>query len=279
MSIVYASGKFPTKRKLQPILGIASLVWDLPAPAAGTVLYDVDIPINNFDDTIGVEGDIDSGVVTVQSVTIFPDGIRLSIEVDTTATVAAKDLTLIIPGANLTLTGFINVIATGGTFQPSSPVTLEVNSAVGGGGGTGDMLAATYDPTGIAADVYDRANETGIEQINGIITAALTGDVDNYTPTGYATANMIRLDPDATNHEISGFPAPAAGVHRIIHWSNTHNTNDIKFMHDASSTAANGLMLRDGMDKAIKGNETASFWYDHLADSGVGRWKVFNRVG
>jgi hypothetical protein len=125
-----------------------------------------------------------------------------------------------------------------------------------------------------------------LEQVYGIYTFDLEGDTDNLGDSGANTVpvitnaihnvtNVYRVDPDAVNHLISGILAPPTGVNRVIHISNVSNSDDIKFDHDNSSVAANGILLRDGADKAIKGNETASFWYDHV----VSRWKVFNRVG
>lgn len=125
-----------------------------------------------------------------------------------------------------------------------------------------------------------------LEQVYGIYSFDLEGDTDNLGDSGADTVpvitnaihnvtNVYRVDPDAVNHLISGILAPPTGVNRVIHISNVSNSDDIKFDHDNSSVAANGILLRDGADKAIKGNETASFWYDHV----VSRWKVFNRVG
>ncbi len=145
--------------------------------------------------------------------------------------------------------------------------------------GTGDMLAATYDPTGVAADCFDYANAIGVTQItDNIITAAtLTADVDNWNPTGFATANMIRVDVDANNREITGMIAPSAGVNRIVSINNINSgSDDLRFKeNDASSDAANRFLLRDNGDKAIKPNETATFWYDHTSS----RWRPLNRIG
>ncbi len=146
-------------------------------------------------------------------------------------------------------------------------------------GGSGDMLAATYDPTGIGADAFDKANEIGIEQVTGTIITppTLTGNVNDYNPTGFATSNMIRQDIDANNREITGFVAPSAGVDRIIYICNINaGTDDIKFTdNDAGSVAANRILLRDSGDKALKSNETAAFWYDHTSL----RWRPYNRIG
>lgn len=148
----------------------------------------------------------------------------------------------------------------------------------GGGGGTGDMLKSVYDSTNKAADCFDKANETGVEQITGtvITPAILTATTNNYNPTGFANANMIRQDIDANNRIISGFVAPPAGQNRIIYINNINPNFDIRFPNNSVlSTAANRILLRDGNQRSLQPNETAAFWYDHISQ----RWRVFNRVG
>ena len=111
--------------------------------------------------------------------------------------------------------------------------------------------------------------------IQNVVTApTLTGDVDNYNPTGLFDS-MVRVNPDADNHEISGFQAPPAGVNQIIYLNNISNF-DLKIMNDNSgSIAANRVLIRDGNNKNVKPNETFSFWYDHISQ----RWRAYNRVG
>ncbi len=149
----------------------------------------------------------------------------------------------------------------------------------GAGGGVGDMLAATYDPTGQANDVYDYAHALGVTQITTtIITpATLTATANDYNPTGFADCNMIRQDIDANNRQITGFVAPSVGVNRIIRINNLNTSGfDLRFQHnDAGSVAANRLLLRDDANKSIKPNETAGFWYDHTSS----RWRPLGRVG
>jgi len=114
--------------------------------------------------------------------------------------------------------------------------------------------------------------------INNIVTAPnLTTDEDDFAPAGYATASIIRIDTNNNNNEIRGFPAPSAGVNRVIGWCNINGASaDIRFVHNAgTSIAANRILLRDNANKSIKPNETAWFWYDHI-DS---RWRPYNRIG
>jgi len=143
----------------------------------------------------------------------------------------------------------------------------------------GDMLKSVYDSGNLGLNVYDKANETGVEQITGtIITpATLTATADDYSPVGFATTNMIRQDIDANQREITGFPAPALGVARIIRINNISTGGfDLRLMHNnAGSLAANRILLRDDNDKDIKPNETGGLWYDHTSV----RWRAFTRVG
>ena len=161
-----------------------------------------------------------------------------------------------------------NVTITAGTDE------ITINSFSGG-----DMLQSVYDPTGVADDCFDKANEIGIEQITGsIITPPiLTATANNYNPTGFATANMIRQDIDSNNRSISGFVAPAVGVNRIIYINNINGTgDDLRFLNNSVlSLPQNRILLRDNANKSIKDNETAAFWYDHISQ----RWRPLNRIG
>jgi len=186
-----------------------------------------------------------------------------------------------------------NIGVGNGIFKQKSGVDLQFKSLVAGLGlnitqsldeltisatGVGDMLKSVYDPTNVAADCFDKANETGIEQITGnIITPpTLTATANNYNPTGFATANMIRQDVNASSRQITGFVAPALGVNRIIMINNINTANnDIRFVNNsASSVAQNRLLLRDNSSRSLRPNQTAMFWYDHISQ----RWRSLNRM-
>lgn len=145
-----------------------------------------------------------------------------------------------------------------------------VSAFIGGGG---DMLKATYDPTNVAADVYDYANALGITQVTGaIVRVNVTSDEDNYNPAGFGTTNLLELNPTGADRDITGFVAPAVGVVRIITVVNISDDKKIKFKNnDSSSSAANRLLLKDDGDKDLKKQNGCRFYYDHT-DS---RWRVF----
>lgn len=143
---------------------------------------------------------------------------------------------------------------------------------------SGDMTKAVYDPNNVNASAFDRSKFTGMEVVTGIFTLNISAQVNNLGSAiaNFDTYNLIRIDTSVNDVYVTGIVAPSSGVNRIIHLSNADNTNDIYFPDDSSSsTSINRLRLKDGVGKELKGNETASFWYDHI-DS---RWKVFNKVG
>jgi len=148
-----------------------------------------------------------------------------------------------------------------------------------------DCVKPTADRTWLIPDKSDTF--AGLKDISaskgnfikGILdVATLTATVDDWSPAGFdADTDLIRVDVNANNRQITGIIAPAVGVNRILGVNNTNGASfDIRFMHNnGSSLAQNRFLLRDNGNKAIKPNETAWFWYDHS----VQRWKPFNRVG
>ena len=112
---------------------------------------------------------------------------------------------------------------------------------------------------------------------NIITPPEMTNDVHDYNPTGFSTCNMMRQSISSNGKKITGFPAPAAGVHRIIAVNNISSSGrDLKFEHqDSNSSSANRLYLRDNGARTIRPNETAMFWYDHISSG----WRSYNRIG
>ncbi len=113
---------------------------------------------------------------------------------------------------------------------------------------------------------------------NNIITVVLSGDVDNWNPTGLADANIILVDPDGADRDITGIMAPAAGVNKILHLINLSTNKKLKIFNNSTgdSDAANCIMVRDAGDKDVKKQDSFALLYDHTSS----RWRQYGgRMG
>ena len=117
---------------------------------------------------------------------------------------------------------------------------------------------------------------------SNIITVTMTGDVDDWNPTGLADANIIFADPNGADRNITGITAPAAGVNKILTIINLSATKKLKIFNNetgvgaGSSDDANCILCRDAGDKDIKKQDGFAIIYDHT----VSRWRQYGgRMG
>lgn len=111
----------------------------------------------------------------------------------------------------------------------------------------------------------------------GVITPpTLTADVDNYSPTGLATANVVRLAGDnAVAWEIRGILAPPTDQRMLI-IQNIGTANPLALIHDAStSTAANRIYYNGGVAGGRLGMASGQC-YLLIYDNSVSRWRVLS---
>jgi len=160
----------------------------------------------------------------------------------------------------------------GGSYATKSITFLNYKNAIGGG----DMLKATYDPTGKDADVYDYANSLGLTQMPTAQIREYTEsgggsvDFDNYDPTIY---NVHFINPASHDRDFTGIVAPSAGVNRIIVIINYGTNKKLKFKHnDSGSTAANRIMLADNSDFDLTKGGSVQFIYNHTEN----RWYTYS---
>lgn len=97
--------------------------------------------------------------------------------------------------------------------------------------------------------------------MNGVITpTALSGDVNNYNPTGLSTCNAIRQDGGAANRNITGL---AANNWRFILLTNIGTTNNLVLVHaSGSSSAANQFDLANAANLTLLPRQSVILWYD-----------------
>jgi len=93
-----------------------------------------------------------------------------------------------------------------------------------------------------------------------ILTPTLiTADQDDYTPTGFGPAGVLRLSTNASR-TITGFGT--ATEQPIKHLVNV-GSNDLVLSHqNSNSTAANRITTPDGQNFTISPNGTTALWYD-----------------
>lgn len=144
-----------------------------------------------------------------------------------------------------------------------------------GGGVSGDMLASTYDPTGINADAFDYANQIGLTQIPTAQIREYTEsgggsvDFDDYDPTTY---NVHFIDPGSHDRDFTGIVAPSAGVNRVVVIINYGTNKKLKFKHnDSGSSADNRIMLTNNSDFDLEKGGSVQFIYNHTEN----RWYTY----
>jgi hypothetical protein len=94
-------------------------------------------------------------------------------------------------------------------------------------------------------------------------TRTISGTVNNYV---VSPTNMLRLNTSATA-SITGFSGGSATAwHRIINIS----TSNIVIRHqDAASSPSNRIILPGGLDRTVRPNQDAIFFYDVITQ----RWR------
>jgi hypothetical protein len=205
-----------------------------------------------------------SGILTVGTgdlrVTTAGTNTASVVTVGGTQTLTAKTLTSPVIGTSPT--------AAGATWTDLGTVT------------TADINGGTLDGTVIGGASAAAATATALTATQNffltgdISPTALSGDVDNYDPTGNSTASVIRIDGGAANRNITGLVGGSDGKIKVI--LNIGATNNLVLKNDTTSTAGNRFLF--GADITLTPDQGGTLWYDST-DS---RWKcigVFTASG
>lgn len=93
---------------------------------------------------------------------------------------------------------------------------------------------------------------------NGVVSASLSGDVNNYSPTGWGeSVTWLRLDPGGAARAITGLSATAHGHLVLLQNVADADNEDITLtIESTASTAANRLAGANNASVVIRSNAT-----------------------
>jgi trimeric autotransporter adhesin len=114
----------------------------------------------------------------------------------------------------------------------------------------------------------DHFNIDGLYALAPISPAQLTGNQDNWAPSGLSTATWIRVSTNASRN-LTGIVAPASGQPQSILISNV-GSNNLVIKHDVTSTAANRFYCPASVDFTLGANASLIVFYDTTST----RWRL-----
>ncbi|CAG7581578.1 MAG: triple helix repeat-containing collagen [uncultured marine phage] len=145
------------------------------------------------------------------------------------------------------------------------------NSVIEGDILDGQILEVAYDGTNfqILSSAGIPGVITGALIFGGLISPpTLTGNVNDYNPTGLSTTSFIRLDGGVSIRSVSGIQAPTPAVSQALYIVNIGGANIRFFENNASSLAPNRILSNGTV--LLNPDESILLVYD-TADS---RWRV-----
>lgn len=134
---------------------------------------------------------------------------------------------------------------------------------------TADSLANVVNDRDIATFQLKIGKDWGLTAV--VTPSQITSNQDNYSPTGIATANALRLSTDASR-DITGILAPSPEYARRLVIENI-GSFDIVLKNDVTSTAANRFKF--SADVTLGSNQHVELLYDTTLD----RWIMLGGVG
>ena len=108
--------------------------------------------------------------------------------------------------------------------------------------------------------------KTFMAEAPAITPSQLTANTDNWAPTGFAGASVIRVSTDASRN-LTGIAGGTSG--RSIGLDNV-GSNDLVLKHDVTSTAGNRFSCPNNADFTLKPGSAVLLRYDNITS----RWRL-----
>lgn len=147
--------------------------------------------------------------------------------------------------------------------------------------GTATATCSSVPFTWATGDVIDLTCIIPVAEYSGgqgqsasISPSTLSGDVNDYNPTGLSTTNFVRINGGAADRNITGLQAPSlSGVVTLV---NVGTTNNLVLKNQSgSSSATNRFLTAGGTDVTLTPGASAACWYDPTTT----RWRVGSAGG
>lgn len=134
--------------------------------------------------------------------------------------------------------------------------------------GRGSAGAGVLDSAGnSAARTYTLQDASGVVPLFGpVITATDTGTQNDYNPTGFATASVLRLNP-ASALTINGFAAPAFAKELIVV---NVSAQAVTLNDENAGSAAGNRFVFGGVNVALAQHQPLALVYDTASS----RWRA-----
>jgi hypothetical protein len=121
----------------------------------------------------------------------------------------------------------------------------------------------------LTVDGGDLALASGRLRMNSVISpTALAANTNDWSPTGLATANVIRVTTDATPRTLTGIVAGADGDLLLL--TNANAATALTLGHEVTSSGVNRFMCPNNANYSLTARSSVWLWYDGTSD----RWRV-----
>jgi hypothetical protein len=159
----------------------------------------------------------------------------------------------------------INLGSGSGTLYAAATTANGFVSATAGAGDTMDVTATTLGSSGNSIATTETSSNASW---GGATLSGGTEDTIDYAPTGWTTANTLRISSNAA-YDLHGFDATANQKRKRLINVGSYNIV-IKHQSTTNTTAANRIICQGATDVTLLPDDALDFEYD----STTNRWRV-----